>query len=71
MAKLKKIEEVKKKKKNQTASKPPHAPLPGTRWVRGSDGKWMMHETNDPDRGIRGLHIRRASNKSNKKSKTG
>ena len=68
MAKLKKIEEVKKKKKNQTASKPPHAPLPGTRWVRGSDGKWMMHETDDPDRGIRGLHIRRASK--NKKNKT-
>ena len=68
MAKLKKIEEVKKKKKNQTASRPPHAPLPGTRWVRGSDGKWMMHETDDPDRGIRGLHIRRASK--NKKNKT-
>ena len=68
MAKLKKIEEVKKKKKNQTASRPPHAPLPGTRWVRGSDGKWMMHETDDPDRGIRVLHIRRASK--NKKNKT-
>lgn len=68
MANLKKIEEVKKKKKNQTASRPPHAPLPGTRWVRGSDGKWMMHETDDPDRGIRGLHIRRASK--NKKNKT-
>ena len=68
MAKLKKIEEVKKKKKNQTASRPPHAPHPGTRWVRGSDGKWMMHETDDPDRGIRGLHIRRASK--NKKNKT-
>ena len=23
--------------------KPPHAPLPGTRWKK-LDGKWMMHE---------------------------
>lgn len=28
---------------------PPHPPLPGTRWVKGSDGKYMMHEINDPD----------------------
>jgi len=32
---------------------PPHAPLPGTRWVKGSDGRWMMHEKTDPDRRIR------------------
>jgi len=70
MAKLKTISETKNKKKDKIASKPPHAAPSGTRWVRGKDG-WMLHEINDPDRGIRGLHIRRASNKSNKKSKTG
>ena len=46
-----------KPKKNSTPKEdlkisrggPPHPPLPGTRWVKGSDGKYMMHEINDPD----------------------
>ena len=46
-----------KPKKNSTPTEdlqisrggPPHPPLPGTRWVKGSDGKYMMHEINDPD----------------------
>jgi hypothetical protein len=32
------------------AAGPPHPALPGTRWVRGSDGKWMLHESKDPGR---------------------
>ena len=52
MAKLKTIKEVKKKKKNKIASKPPHAAPSGTRWVKGKDG-WMLHEKTDPDRRIR------------------
>ena len=29
---------------------PPGPALPGTTWRKGSDGKWMLHETKDPGR---------------------
>ena len=32
------------------SSGPPGPALPGTTWRKGSDGKWMLHETKDPGR---------------------
>ena len=57
----------------KSSSRPPHAAPSGTRWVRGSDGKWMLHET-DPEGWYRRMQVKgKKKNKKNmkiKKSKT-
>ena len=62
-----------------TGSKPPHAAPSGTRWSKGSDGKWMLHET-DPEGWYRKMRVKGKSKKEvekllakklkNKKNKT-
>ena len=50
------------------SSRPPHSAPSGTRWVKGSDGKWMLHET-DPEGWYRRMQVKGKKNKKNMKIK--